>query len=715
MYQLTSKRLLLVASSTGIIASLSCQSGIADWRSTSSSGSGDGGVGDAGNGNGQDVPEGGPGGAPADADVVTGWNDGGPEAPSDPACSSGGFNSGGECVEWQDCANGTYVAEAGTSLVDRQCEPCPNGTYSDSVNADECTGWSVCQLGEFVSRPGSAAQDRECEACEDDTTTSTTNADECIPIGPCPSGSVRVSAEDGSAAGCDECSPGFYCAGGDAEIEACQQGEWDHDADPATPCEPHTACLAGTFLQEFGDGLRDQRCEACPEETFNQDVDSSTCQSWQTCAPGTYVDSAGSAETDVECVGCPSGSYSDSVNAEECIDSTVCQPGQYVTEPGTSTSDRSCADCPEGQYSSGINSGSCTDPDACEAGTIQIEAATDTSPAVCEPCSAGSFCAGGTVPAATCTAATWDDDANPATPCVAKTDCPPGQRVESAGDTTSDRTCAACGAGRFSTTTNSDSCALWEDCSPGNYVSFAGSTTMDRECSPCSNGTFTSSSNAASCAPWLTCTEPSFYQSSAPSSTEDRECMPCPAGQITTEDNATSCLVPVYQMAGGQVSMEAEHFYSKTDSATDAWTLQQISSASGGEAMEVGPDAPSGGHDWIDYMTTGSSPHFKFRVNFDRTGQFWVYVRGYAGAANPADGNSCWNSLDDEVFGIPHEFPATTGTWSWVGSGPLNVNSLGEHDIGIYAREDGFVVDKIVVKSSQSTPTGEGPAESPRE
>src|SRR5690606_33713922 len=112
--------------------------------------SGDGGVGDAGNGNGQDVPEGGPGGAPADADVVTGWNDGGPEAPSDPACSSGGFNSGGECVEWQDCANGTYVAEAGTSLVDRQCEPCPNGTYSDSVNADECTGWSVCQLGEFV-------------------------------------------------------------------------------------------------------------------------------------------------------------------------------------------------------------------------------------------------------------------------------------------------------------------------------------------------------------------------------------------------------------------------------------------------------------------------------------------------------------------------------------------------------------------------------------
>jgi hypothetical protein len=168
-------------------------------------------------------------------------------------------------------------------------------------------------------------------------------------------------------------------------------------------------------------------------------------------------------------------------------------------------------------------------------------------------------------------------------------------------------------------------------------------------------------------------------------------------------------------MSGGQVVMEAEHFHSKADVANDAWSVENVTQASGGQVMTVGPDAASGGADWIDYMTVDTSPHFDFNVNFDRTGQFWVFVRGDAGPANPGEGNSCWNSYDDEVFGIPHEFPATTGTWSWVKSGPLNVNTLGLHKIGIYAREDGFRADKIVVKNSEGAISGAGPAESPQE
>lgn len=48
-------------------------------------------------------------------------------------------------------------------------------------------------------------------------------------------------------------------------------------------------------------------------------------------------------------------------------------------------------------------------------------------------------------------------------------------------------------------------------------------------------------------------------------------------------------------------------------------------------------------------------------------------------------------------------------------SASFSVATTGEHTVNVWRREDGFVVDKIVITTSASyTPTGTGPAESPR-
>lgn len=61
--------------------------------------------------------------------------------------------------------------------------------------------------------------------------------------------------------------------------------------------------------------------------------------------------------------------------------------------------------------------------------------------ACCAACSPGDYCAGDDAPATQCDAGTWDDDHNPATPCVPHTECVDGA-VTQVGTPTQDAHCA---------------------------------------------------------------------------------------------------------------------------------------------------------------------------------------------------------------------------------------------------------------------------------
>ncbi len=260
---------------------------------------------------------------------------------------------------------------------------------------------------------------------------------------------------------------------------ACEDGTWDSDHDPSTPCVP-----------------------------------------WTTCPPGTHVTNTPSATSDRICAGCSSGTFSTTSNATSCTPWTTCAPGTFVSTPGTASSDRQCSPCPAGTNTSSPNQSSCVPNGSCPAGTVQIASG---APPTCAPCTAGSYCAGGTAPSEPCAGGTWDDDANPATACIAWSSCVAGQHVATEGTATTDRSCVSCTSGTFSTTTNASTCSPWSTCAPGTYVSAPGSTTSDRQCATCPAGTTTTSANQSSCVPTGGC--PAGTEQTAPA-----VCTPCAAG-----------------------------------------------------------------------------------------------------------------------------------------------------------------------------------------
>jgi hypothetical protein len=347
----------------------------------------------------------------------------------------------------------------------------------------------------------------------------------------------------------------------------------------------------------------------------------------------------------------------------------------------------------------------------CAPGSVEISPATPTAPAECANCSQGNYCAGGQTPEVACGGSDWDDDLDPATPCVPKTTFAAGQYAQSAGNKTTDRTCAACASGQYSSTQNASVCQAWQICSPGRYVQTAGSSTSNRMCSACASGTFSTTQNASSCTSWSTCSAPSYYMSSAGSSTANRQCSACTPPEQTNQDNLTLCSVPSFQMSGGTVAFEAENYATTTSNGSShTWSGTSVSGISGGTAIRVQPDTGATWYDGIAAPT--AAPRLVYRVDFTTTGNFNVFIRG-DDALGQDDGNSVWAGIDDVPISTTSyfSFPVSTGTWAWV-SLSVNVSTTGIHTFTIWGREDGVKIDKIVITSG-AAPSGNGPAESP--
>ncbi len=382
-------------------------------------------------------------------------------------CAAGSWDhdasSATACTPKTSCVAGQSVANEGTATEDRSCAGCANGGFSTETNADSCTPWTNCLAGTHVAIMPSATSDRSCEACAEGTYTAGANEASCLPLGVCAAGTLQTAAGTGTAPPvCESCEAGSYCEGDRAPKVPCDPGSWDHDRNAATACTPKTSCVAGQSVANEGTPLSDRACAACG-----------------------------------------SGSFSSQQNASSCAGWTDCQPGKYVTRTPSAISDRICAACAEGTYTTGFNEAMCQPQNACSAGTVQTAAGTGTAPPVCESCAAGSYCAGGTALKVACATETWDHDGRSATPCTPKTACVAGQSVTSGGTAISDRICAACGSGTFSTQQNASICAAWTDCQPGKYVTRTPSAISDRGCTDCAEGTYTTGLNEAACNRWV--------------------------------------------------------------------------------------------------------------------------------------------------------------------------------------------------------------------
>jgi len=156
----------------------------------------------------------------------------------------------------------------------------------------------------------------------------------------------------------------------------------------------------------------------------------------------------------------------------------------------------------------------------------------------------------------------------------------------------------------------------------------------------------------------------------------------------------------------GIVSIEAENYAAKQAGKENTWELTtEKEGFSGTGALAALPD--NGSNEDIDY---GDSPNTDYRVNFVKTGKHYVWVRGY-GLEN---GNSCHIDLDHKELKTAQEIDLETGGWQWNNQAEddaayLDIKTAGMHIVSLCMREDGAMVDKIILTTNPNyKPEGMG-------
>lgn len=192
-------------------------------------------------------------------------------------------------------------------------------------------------------------------------------------------------------------------------------------------------------------------------------------------------------------------------------------------------------------------------------------------------------------------------------------------------------------------------------------------------------------------------------------------------GIETYLDDFSGAPTPVplaFQESGGLVVMEAEHPDGLKSRNGKSWNLKIAqTSFSGNSYFEAAPN--SGSVQNSGYVT--ASPELFYRVKFTTPGTYYIWIRG-AGPTTADDTvhaglDGAGPSTADKITGFP-------ATWTWSRStmdgssqpARITVASAGIHTVHLWMREDGFRVDKILLRldSASTPPAGTGPAESPR-
>jgi hypothetical protein len=173
---------------------------------------------------------------------------------------------------------------------------------------------------------------------------------------------------------------------------------------------------------------------------------------------------------------------------------------------------------------------------------------------------------------------------------------------------------------------------------------------------------------------------------------------------------------PYQQGADGIVSIESENFDLNISQGTHDWVQFFPSGYSGTAAMEAQPNTGTNNNTGYE----SSSPRLDFEVNFVYTGTHYVWIRGI-GASGTDD--SVHVGLDGAALASSDRITSVSSSTDWVWTqdtmdgvvATVDVATSGVHTLNVWMREDGFVIDKIVLTTSASfIPTGTGPTESPR-
>ena len=170
-------------------------------------------------------------------------------------------------------------------------------------------------------------------------------------------------------------------------------------------------------------------------------------------------------------------------------------------------------------------------------------------------------------------------------------------------------------------------------------------------------------------------------------------------------DNGTGIFVADYK---GDINIEAEtanensEFAYKTSSSDGNNSSWEETYGHSGSGMFAGPNRT------LNYTDTSFSAHkgakMFYKFNAAQAGNYTVWALIKSGCG---DDDSVFASIDGGPSALRNDTNDTGTDFSWFSIGSFNI-SQGSHVLSIWEREDGIVIDKLVISKSSLAPAGLG-------
>ena len=165
--------------------------------------------------------------------------------------------------------------------------------------------------------------------------------------------------------------------------------------------------------------------------------------------------------------------------------------------------------------------------------------------------------------------------------------------------------------------------------------------------------------------------------------------------------------------SGVRVVIEAEHYQSNSAGSGHGqgwkWFAKDIAGSIGDGCLQALPDYGAN----IDSDIAATSPHLTYEIEFSTTGTYYLWTRG---TADNTAGDSIHYGVDGVVAssGAGDSIQLNIGSFGWSnGTGAviasIDITSAGLHTLDIWMREDGVVIDRLLLTTDAGYIPGEPP------
>jgi arylsulfatase A-like enzyme len=159
---------------------------------------------------------------------------------------------------------------------------------------------------------------------------------------------------------------------------------------------------------------------------------------------------------------------------------------------------------------------------------------------------------------------------------------------------------------------------------------------------------------------------------------------------------------------GDLIAMEAENYHEQLPRSGHSWEVVSLSHSSFASSLQALPDHGMNNQD--NYET--QSPQLRYRVVFETAGRFYVWARARASSTS---NDSLHVGFNGQGIASGRAISEIFDGWTWTsarsdgGRAYIDVPSPGEHVVDVWMREDGVILDKLVLTTDPAfEPRGKG-------